>query len=175
MLYVLRVFLFTAALKLLPKGKYGCLIRDDKHMPWYPISARMGNLMSDASTFLLISVILSTIYVISLTTLTKAKTSADSDDMSVPEDSIEAWFFWGRWVVVVTVLSLVYGMLQSINVLADIYYLKFPHPWLEQLCYVRTDFFRSSCSSSSRSCSLLLLSFFFDSFSFLSFRILLSF
>lgn len=161
MLYVLRGFLFTAALKLLPKGKYGCLIRDDKHMPWYPISARMGNLMSDASTFLLISVILSTIYVISLTTLTKAKTSADSDDMSVPEDSIEAWFFWGRWVVVVTVLSLVYGMLQSINVLADIYYLKFPHPWLEQLCYVRTKIFRSSCSSSSRSCSLLLIFFFF--------------
>ena len=77
-------------------GKYGCAIRTESHMPWYPISARLGNMMSDASTYLLISVILSTVFVISLTTLSKIKRDPDSQDLEVPEHAVAAWFFWGQ-------------------------------------------------------------------------------
>lgn len=71
----------------------------------------------------------------SITALTNVKENIDPDkDMQVPDDALEAWFFWGRWVVIFTVMSFIYGCMQCINVLNDIYYLKWPQQWLEQVC-----------------------------------------
>lgn len=74
-------------------------------------------------------------FTVSITSLTNVKENIDPDkDMQVPDDALEAWFFWGRWVIIFTVMSFIYGCMQCINVLNDIYYLKWPQQWLEQVC-----------------------------------------
>ena len=40
----------------------------------------------------------------------------------------------GRWVIIGTLLALLYGLFICVSTLADIYYVKFQHPWLAKLC-----------------------------------------
>jgi len=115
-------------------GKYGCVIDGGGHMPWRPVSVRIGNQMSDSANWLLFSVILSVIFVISVQSLARVRQEIKSPDMDVPEDSIEAWFFFGRWVILGSLLMLVWGAYQAVSVIGDVMYVKFPHPWLEQIC-----------------------------------------
>ena len=88
-------------------GKYGCQFRDD-NLPWQPMSTRLGNQFSVASTYLMISLVFSVIFTISVNALTQVKEDGDPErDMVVPDDAVEAWFFWGRWIVIFTVMTFV--------------------------------------------------------------------
>ena len=115
-------------------GKYGCIVEEDSSMPWRPVSVRIGNQMSESANWLLFSVVLSVIFVISVQSLSKVPEKIGSMDMAVPEDAIEAWFFYGKWVILASILMLVWGALQAVFVIGDVMYVKFPQPWLETLC-----------------------------------------
>lgn len=108
-------------------GKYGCVIEPGDAMPWRPMSVRIANQMSDSANWLLFSVILSVVFVISAQSLSRVQGSEN-------QDAVEAWFFFGRWVILASVLMLVFGAIAAVSVIGDVMYVKFPHMWLEELC-----------------------------------------
>lgn len=115
-------------------GKYGCQIDNNQKIPWRKMSVRLGNQMSAASNFLLISINLSIVFVISAVTLTRVKKEKNGFELEVPEDSIEAWFQYGKYVILGCFFTALWGFKLGLDVLGDIYYLKFPHPWLRKVC-----------------------------------------
>lgn len=54
--------------------------------------------------------------------------------MEIPEDSLEAWYWWARYHILGMLAALIWGVTKTLLALSDVYYLKFPQPWLENLC-----------------------------------------
>jgi len=115
-------------------GKYGCQFSED-YEPWQPMSVRLGNAMSISATWLASSFFLAVLLIISVSSLTRVKRDVTGTEMEIPEDALEAWYWWARFHLIFMLGCLVLGVVSTLLTLSDTYYLKFPQPWLEKLCY----------------------------------------
>merc|ERR1719272_1920457 len=80
----------------------------------------------------MIDIVMSSLVLLSVSTLTQLKIG--DGDMEVPDLSLEKWWKVMRFVVVTMIGVLVLGCLLSINAVSDTYYIKYPQPWLKNLC-----------------------------------------
>merc|ERR1719272_583957 len=80
----------------------------------------------------MIDIVMSSLVLLSVSTLTQLKIG--DGDMEVPDLSLEKWWKVMRFVVVAMIGVLVLGCMLSINAVSDTYYIKYPQPWLKQLC-----------------------------------------
>ena len=115
-------------------GKYGCQY-SETYPPWQPMSVRMGNAMSGCATWLASSFFLAVLLIISVSSLTRVKRDTSGPEMEIPEDALEAWYWWARYHVIFMLACLIIGVTSTLLTLSDTYYMKFPQPWLEKLCY----------------------------------------
>lgn len=114
-------------------GKYGCQY-SDQYPPWMPMSVRLGNQMAYTGTWLAAAFFLAVLLIISVSSLTRVKRDITATDMEIPEDALEAWYWWARYHIIFMLLCLVWGVTKTLLTLSDVYYLKFPQPWLQNLC-----------------------------------------
>lgn len=114
-------------------GRYGCQY-SKQYPPWQPMSVRLGNEMAQTGTWLAVSFFLAILLIISISSLTRLKRDTTSAEMEIPEDSLEAWYWWARYHIIGMLGFLILGVGKTLLALSDVYYLKFPQPWLEQLC-----------------------------------------
>jgi len=116
-------------------GKYGCQIKLHNDQPLdEPMSVYLGGLYGRATVWLMVNIVMSSLVLLSVSTLTQLKKAGDSEAMEVPDLSLEKWWKVMRFVVVAMIGVLVLGCMLSINAVSDTYYIKWPQPWLKNLC-----------------------------------------
>jgi len=113
-------------------GRYGCQVHPGH--PGVPMSVKLGNLYAGATIWLMVDIILSSLVLLSVSTLTQIKVKGGNGEMAVPDSALEKWWLWMRWIVVAMVGVLIIGASRSINAVSDTYYVKYPQPWLQNLC-----------------------------------------
>ena len=113
-------------------GRYGCQV-ETGHLG-VPMSVKLGNLYAGATIWLMVDIILSSLVLLSVSTLTQIKVKGGGGEMAVPDSALEKWWLWMRWIVVAMVGVLLLGAGRSINAVSDTYYVKYPQPWLQNLC-----------------------------------------
>jgi hypothetical protein len=140
-------------------GKYGC--QYDKQYFGQPMSTRIGNTIGQGTTWLALDIILSMILIVSVSTLArvdlagdrkiKFQEDANREGVEVPETAMKNWWVIGRWVVIFMCLALVWGVVLTNRMLNDVFYVKWPQPWLVTKCKAAgwTEVLVDGCTDSS--------------------------
>jgi len=117
-------------------GKYGCQWSTSHKER--TMSIRVGDAIGASSMWLLCTLLLSIVLIVTVSTLTRSKVKTDEVnapvEYAVPEENMEVWWWYMRFIALLNVFAMCYSMLLSINVLNDMAYLKFPMPWITQRC-----------------------------------------
>jgi len=117
-------------------GKWGC--QWSSKYEDQLLSIRMADSISGTAMVLVVTIMLSVVIIVSASTLTSTRHKEEpgklSREFSVPEEAMEAWWVLMRFVMLVTMVMMLYGALLSINVMNDVSYMKYPQPWLRTRC-----------------------------------------